>query len=200
MDDDLPSSPSAKRNCGPITEAIAQVLPPRGTVLEVASGTGEHAEALARAFPALHWQPSDREPDALAWIEARRIRSGLPNLLTPVPLDAASDDWPIDRADAVLCINMVHISPWEAARGLMRGAGRLLGKGSPLILYGPYRRRGAPTAPSNEDFDRSLRSRDPAWGLRDLEDVAAEAEAQGLGFERLVEMPANNLTVVFTRR
>ncbi len=194
------SSPAAERNREPIAEVLRQVLPARGTVLEVASGTGEHVVHFARAFPDLRWQPSDPDPAAVISIEAWAADSGAPNLLPPVYLDAASSTWPVDAADAILCINMVHISPWGATGGLMRGAARLLMPGAPLILYGPYRRSGCPTAPSNEAFDSSLRARDPAWGLRDLETVTAAAEAQGLAFERLWEMPANNLTLLFGRR
>jgi SAM-dependent methyltransferase len=178
---------------------LREVLPKRGTVLEVASGTGQHAAYFASLFPDLLWQPSDPDPDALGSIRAWRVEAGLANLLEPVKLDAEADGWPVERADAILCINMVHISPWAATQGLLRGAGRALAAGAPLILYGPYRRAGVPTAPSNEAFDASLRARNPRWGLRELETVAAEAEANGLGYERLFEMPANNVTAVFRR-
>jgi len=180
-------------------EVLRQVLPQTGMVLEVASGTGEHGLHFARAFPELVFQPSDPDPLALGSIAAWRAEA-TDNLLPPVRLDATADDWPVARADALLCINMVHISPWAATLGLMRGAARLLQVGKPLVLYGPYRRRDLPTAPSNEAFDESLKARNPEWGLRWLEDVAAEAEANGLVPERIVEMPANNLTVVFRRR
>jgi len=179
---------------------LRDVLPERGLVLEVASGTGEHAAYFARRFSGIEWQPSDADPEALRSIEAWVADSGLANLLAPVVLDAAAETWPLDRADAVLCVNMVHISPWTATLGLLRGAGLLLAAGAPLILYGPYRRTGVVTAPSNEDFDRLLKSRNHDWGLRLLDDVTAEAEANGLAFDRLWEMPANNLTVVFRQR
>jgi SAM-dependent methyltransferase len=192
-------APAAQRNREPIAEVLREVLPPRGLALEIASGTGEHAVHFARAFPKLLFQPSDPEPAALRSIAAWRSEAGLFNLLEPVSLDVRARQWPVDSADAILCINMVHISPWSATEGLMRGAGRLLPPGAPLILYGPYRRAGVPTAPSNEAFDESLKARNPEWGLRDLEDVAAEAERNGLAFERLWEMPANNLTVAFRR-
>ena len=192
-------SPAAERNREPIAAVLRDVLPERGLVLEVASGTGEHAVHFAGAFPHLLVQPSDPEASALRSIAAWRAEAGLPNLLEPLELDAAAPEWPVHRADAILCINMVHISPWAATEGLMRGAGRLLPPGAPLILYGPYRRAGVPTATSNEAFDESLRARNPRWGLRDLEAVAAEAERHGLAFERLWEMPANNLTVAFRR-
>ncbi|TFI57877.1 DUF938 domain-containing protein [Sphingomonas parva] len=193
------SAPAAARNRDPIAAVLREELPARGVVLEVASGTGEHAVHFARAFPELIWQPSDPDEQARASIAAWRGAEGLGNLLAPLAIDAAAEDWQADRADAVVCINMVHISPWSATEGLMRGAGRLLPPGGPLILYGPYRRAEVPTAPSNEAFDESLKARDPDWGLRDLAEVTAAAEARGLRFERLVEMPANNLTIVFRR-
>jgi len=178
---------------------LAEILPASGLVLEVASGAGEHAAFLAERFPALDWQPTDPDPDALSSIHAYVADAGLPNLRAPLILDAAAETWPVESADAILCINMVHISPWTATLGLLRSASRLLASGAPLILYGPYRRAGADTAPSNEAFDRSLRSRDPAWGLRAVEDVRTEAAAAGLRFDQLVEMPANNLILVFRR-
>jgi hypothetical protein len=168
-------------------------------LLEVASGTGEHAACFAGLFPRLLWQPTDPDPDALASIAAWRQEAGLTNLLQPLRLNAAQEPWPLASADAILCVNMVHISPWTATAGLMRGAGRVLPAGAPLILYGPFRRAGIPTAPSNEAFDASLRARDPTWGLRDLEEIAAEAARNGLGLERIVPMPANNLSVVFRK-
>ena len=192
-------APAAERNREPIAAVLGEALPERGLVLEVASGTGQHAAWFAGLFPHLRWQPSDPDPEALASIRAWREESGLANLLEPVLLDASAEAWPVEAADAILCINMVHISPWVATVGLMLGAGRLLAPGSPLLLYGPYRRAGVPTAPSNEAFDFSLRARDPRWGLRELKAVAAEAERHGLRFERLFEMPANNVTVVFRR-
>jgi hypothetical protein len=193
------SAPHVARNAELIAAVLRELLPEAGTVLEVASGTGEHALHFARAFPGLRFQPSDSDPLALASIKAWRA-DGPSNLLPPLRLDASAEEWPIERADALLCINMVHISPWAATRGLMRGAGRLLGAGAPLVLYGAYRRDGVPTTQSNEEFDQSLRTRNPEWGLRMLEDVAAEAELSGLTLKRVVEMPANNLTVVFRKR
>lgn len=192
-------APATERNRDPIAAVLRDVLPASGMVLEVASGTGEHAAYFARLFPNLLWQPSDPDPDAIASIAAWRAEAGCGNLREPVVLDAASGHWPIDHADAILCINMVHISPWAATLGLIHGASRLLALGAPLILYGPYRRAEVPTAPSNEAFDFSLRSRNPDWGLRALEDVQAEAEAKDLRFEDLVEMPANNLSLIFRR-
>jgi SAM-dependent methyltransferase len=192
-------APATERNRDAIAAVLREVLPERGLLLEVAAGTGEHAAYLAPLFPGLTWQPSDPDPEAMTSIEAWAADSDADNLLPPVFLDAASDTWPLASADAVLCINMVHISPWAATQGLFRGAGRLLPPGGPLILYGPYRRADVATAPSNEAFDASLKARDPAWGLRDLQVVQAEAAGQGLAFERLYEMPANNLTLVFRK-
>jgi len=199
MTDDRRSAPHVARNAGPIAEVLRAVLPERGLVLEIASGSGEHALHVARAFPGLLVQPSDPEPAALRSIEAWRAEAGLFNLLPAVALDARAAEWPVAAADAILCINMIHISPWAATEGLMRGAGRLLAPGALLYLYGPYRQAGVETAPSNEAFDENLRARDPSWGLRDLEDVAAEAEANGLALDRIVAMPANNISVVLRR-
>ncbi|HYI63750.1 MAG TPA: DUF938 domain-containing protein [Allosphingosinicella sp.] len=199
MNDHRRSAPHVARNAGPIVELLWDVLPARGLVLELASGTGEHVLHFAREFPKLLWQPSDPEPGALRSIEAWRAEAGLFNLLPAVSLDARAADWPVARADAVLAINMVHISPWAATAGLMRGAGRLLAEGAPLYLYGAYRQAGVPTAPSNEAFDESLKARDPEWGLRDLDEVVAEAEKNGFRLDRVVPMPANNLSVVFRK-
>ncbi|WP_332812043.1 DUF938 domain-containing protein [Sphingomonas sp.] len=194
-----PSSPAARRNREPIAEVLRNVLPEQGLVLELASGTGEHAAFFAECFPKLRWQPSDPDREALAAIDAWREQAGLDNLEAPLRIDAEGQPWPVARADAILCTNMVHISRWQATQGLMRGAARLLPSGAPLVLYGPYLREGVPTAPSNLAFDQSLRARNPDWGLRDVAIVTAEAETQGLRFERLVEMPANNLMLVFRR-
>ena len=199
MSDARRTAPHVARNTAPIVDVLRDVLPAQGLVLEVASGSGEHALHFARAFPALLWQPSDAEPAALRSIEAWRQAEGLPNLLAPVALDAASLPWPVDQADAILCINMVHISPWAATLGLLDGAERLLAAGAPLYLYGAYRREGVSTAPSNEAFDASLKARNPEWGVRRLEAVTAEAERRSLRLDRVVEMPANNLSVVFRR-
>ena len=199
MTDARRTAPHVARNAVPILEVLRDVLPAEGLVLEIASGSGEHVLAFARGFPNLAWQPSDPDPVALASIEAWRAAEGAPNLLAPLRLDAAAPDWPLERADAILCINMVHISPWAAALGLLDGATRLLPPGAPLYLYGAYRRGGVLTAPSNEAIDRSLRERNPDWGVRRLEDVAAEAERRSLALDRVIEMPANNLSVIFRR-
>ena len=193
------SAPHVARNAAPIAEVLRGVLPERGLALEVASGTGEHALHFAREFPNLRWQPSDPEPAALRSIEAWRRVAGPANLLPPIALDVRAGVWPVAVADAILCINMIHISPWAATEGLLRGAGRLLAPGAPLYLYGPFRRAGVETAPSNEAFDASLRARDPQWGLRDLEDVVAEAERQGFRLNTVVPMPANNVSAVFRK-
>ncbi len=199
MSDHRRSAPHVARNAAPIAEVLRDILPARGLVLEVASGSGEHALHFAREFPKLLWQPSDPEPAALRSIEAWRAQAGLFNLLPPVSLDARALEWPVAEADAVLAINMVHISPWSATLGLLRGAARLLSAGAPLYLYGAYRQAGVETAPSNEAFDESLRARDPEWGVRDLEAVAAEAEARGFALDRVIAMPANNLSVILRK-
>jgi hypothetical protein len=193
------TAPHVARNAEPIAALLHEALPERGLILEIARGTGEHAVHFARALPGVSWQPTDPDPNALASIEAWRSEAGLANLLPPLRLDAAAETWPLDRADAIVCINMVHISPWAATVGLMRGAGRLLAAGAPLVLYGAYRRAGVPTAPSNEAFDLSLKARNPEWGLRELEAVEAEAARNGLRLDAVHEMPANNLTVVFRK-
>ena len=192
-------APHVARNAEPIADVLRTSLPAEGLVLEIASGSGEHALLFARAFSHLLWQPTDADPVGLRSIDAWRAAEGVPNLLAPVHLDASSAEWPVEHADAILCINMVHISPWSATQGLMAGAGRLLPPGAPLYLYGAYRQEGVPTAPSNEAFDQSLKSRNPSWGLRNLEDVVAEAGRHGLALESVVPMPANNLSVVFRR-
>ncbi|PBN43146.1 DUF938 domain-containing protein [Sphingobium sp. D43FB] len=191
-------APATLRNRDAILAVLRAALPSTGRVLEVASGSGEHAVHFAAALPALDWQPSDPDPAALASIEAWRAEAGLPNLRAPILLDAAAD-WPIDRADAILCINMTHISPWDATVGLFTQGARLLPKGAPLVLYGPYFQADVAPAASNVEFDASLRARDPRWGIRALEDVGALATAQGFALDRVQAMPANNLTLIFRR-
>ena len=193
------SSPAAQRNREPIAAVLADWLPAHGLVLEVASGSGEHAAHFARAFPHLEWQPSDPDPAALSSIEAWRADAGLANLREPVILDATAATWPIERAEAVLNINMVHISPWAAALGLLDGAARLLASGGPLILYGPWLVDGIETAPSNLAFDADLKRRNPAWGLRQVEAFAAEAEKRGLLLDDQRQMPANNRMLLLIR-
>ncbi len=193
------SAPAALRNREPIAAVLADWLPPHGLVLEVASGSGEHAAFFAHAFPGLDWQPTDPDPSALSSIEAWRADSGLPNLREPVILDATAATWPIERADTVLNINMVHISPWEAAIGLLYGTAKVLPAGGPLILYGPWIVEGIETAPSNLAFDADLKRRNPRWGLRRVEDFAREAEARGLILTDQRAMPANNRMLLFLR-
>jgi len=193
-------APATDRNAAPILEVLRRVLPARGTVLEIASGTGQHAVHFAGALPGLDWQPSDADPRSRASIDAWRAYTGLPTLRAPLDLDVCREPWPIDAADAIVCINMIHISPWQASIALMKGAAARLPAGGVLFLYGPYRRDGAHTAPSNEAFDAQLRARDPAWGVRDMEAVEALAQAEGLICEERVPMPANNFSVVFRKR
>ena len=193
------SAPAALRNREPIAEVLRDWLPESGLVLEIASGTGEHAVFFAERFPRLEWQPSDVHPDALSSIAGWRDEARLPNVRPPLVIDAASESWPIDRADAVLSINMVHISPWASALGLIQGAARLLATGAPLIMYGPWLKDDMPTAESNLAFDADLRMRDPEWGLRRVEDFAAAAARQGLRLEETRTMPANNLMLLLRR-
>ena len=192
-------APATQRNREPILAVLREVLPNRGLVLEIASGSGEHAIHFAAAFPNLGFQPSDPDPAALASIDAWAHESALPNLRPAIRLDAMAPRWPITEADAILCINMVHISPWAATEGLLRQAGQLLPAGGPLYLYGPYRQSDVPLAASNAVFDDSLRRRNPKWGLRELEAVTELATAAGFGEPQVTAMPANNLSVVFRK-
>ena len=192
-------APATGRNREPIAAVLSEELPESGLVLEVASGTGEHAVHFARTFAWLDWQPSDPDPDALGSIAEWRGEAGLPNLLPPVMLDAATGDWPIASAEAVLCINMAHISPPAATEGLVRGAARLLAPGARLVLYGPWLEEDVETAPSNLAFDRDLRDRNPEWGLRDVAWLDGLAESSGFRRSRRLAMPANNLTLVYRR-
>lgn len=194
------TAPAVARNRVPILAVLGGCLPSQGLVLEIASGTGEHAVCIAAAFPNLQVQPSDPDPEARASIDAWRQDSALANLQPAIAVDAQSADWPVDRADAIVCINMIHISPWAATQGLIAGAGQILPPGGLLYLYGPFLRAGIPTAPSNDAFDADLRHRNPAWGLRNLEDVVDLARTTGLDHAATIEMPANNLSVTFMRR
>jgi len=193
-------APATVRNRDPILAVLERVLPERGRVLEVAAGTGEHAVYFAAALPHLEWQPSDPDPTARSSIDDYRAEAELPNLRAAIDLDAASDTWPLAQASAIVSINMIHISPIEASEGLMRGAGALLASGAPLVTYGPYKVGDAHTAPSNESFDQSLRSRDPRWGIRDIAALEALAEPHGLELSERVPMPANNFTLIWHRR
>jgi hypothetical protein len=190
-------APATGRNREPIREVLARELPAAGLVLEIASGTGEHAVHFASAFPNLTWQPSDPDATARSSITAWRDEAGLENLAAPLALDVSAP-WPIDHADAIVCINMIHISPWEATLALFAGAAHLLAPDALLYTYGPYRFDGV-TASSNEDFDRSLRARDPRWGVRDLRDLTSAAGEHGLILRGAVAMPANNHSLLFRR-
>ena len=194
-------APAVARNREPILEVLQRYLPLRGAALEVASGSGEHVTHFAKtSAPDLIFQPSDPDSGARASIDAWTAALGLRNIRRAIGLDAASEVWPIACADSVLCINMIHIAPWTAAIGLMRGAAAVLPLGGMLYVYGPFRREGRHTAPSNEAFDRDLRTRDPAWGVRDIEAVATLAAAHGFAEPLITEMPANNLSLFFERR
>ncbi len=199
QDESRQFAPATQRNRDPILAVLREVLPAQGLVLEVASGSGEHAVHFATAFPNLTFQPSDPDPAALASIDAWASESALPNLRPAIRLDAMAPRWPVTQADAILCINMIHISPWAATEGLVRQAGQLLPAGGPLYLYGPYRQHDVPLAASNAVFDDSLRRRNPKWGLRELEAVAELARAAGFGEPAVTAMPANNLSVVFRK-
>jgi cyclopropane fatty-acyl-phospholipid synthase-like methyltransferase len=194
------TAPAVARNRDPILAVLRRVLPARGTVLEIASGTGEHAVHFAAGLPHLAWQPTDLDPSALRSIAAYRRAAQLPNLLAPLELDATSPVWPAKTADAIVSINMIHIAPWRAAEGLMAGAARLLAKDQALYLYGPFKENGRHTAPSNAAFDASLMRSDPEWGVRDIGDVSDLASQHGFDFTERIAMPANNLSVIFRRR
>ena len=191
--------PHVARNREPILEVLRRVLPPQGLVLEVASGSGEHAVYFAQKLPALFWQPTDPDEQALASIAAHRAAAGCAKMLPPLHLDVLSERWPVERADAVICNNMIHIAPWSACEGLIAGAERVLPASGLLYLYGPYKIDGRHTAPSNQAFDAQLRSQNAAWGIRDLDDVKALAERDGFALAETVPMPANNLSVIFRR-
>ncbi|MBY0338729.1 MAG: DUF938 domain-containing protein [Acetobacteraceae bacterium] len=190
-------APATHRNRDALLAALRPLLPKRGLLLELASGTGQHCAHFAASLPALTFQPTDPDPahraSIAAWCE------GLSNVRAPLALDVMASPWPVAQADAALCVNMIHIAPWEATPALFAGAARILPAGAPLILYGPFRRGGAHTAPSNAAFDADLRARDPRWGVRDLEAVAKVAAEAGFGPPAVTGMPANNLTVAWRR-
>ena len=192
-------SPAAQRNREPIADVLADVLPERGIVLEMASGTGEHVVHFAKRFAHLDWYPSDPDAEARASIAAHVAQAGIANVMPPLALDAAASEWPLDAADAIVCINMVHISPWQATVGLFEGAGRVLASGAPLILYGPFLEADVDPAPSNLAFDESLKTRDPAWGLRQVGELDGLARANRLSRAARHIMPANNLVLVYRR-
>ena len=189
-------APATERNRDVIAETLARVLPAEGRVLEVASGTGEHAVHFAKRFPGLIWQPSDPDPIAIASINAWRADTKLVNVRPAMQLDASAD-WPISHADAVICINMTHISPWAATLGLLRNAARVMPPSAVLFIYGPYNQHGVPLADSNAAFDMSLRQQNPEWGLRYVDDIVEEADKIGLRLDQVIAMPANNLSLIF---
>jgi hypothetical protein len=194
------SAPSAERNKGPILEVLARVLPRRGVVLEIASGTGQHVVHFAKALPDLIWQPSDPDEELRASVALRIAEEQLANVNNPVDLDVTRLPWPVQTADAVLAINMIHVAPWSATPALFAGAKALLSTEQVLFLYGPYRRYGRHTSDSNAQFDLDLRTRNPAWGIRDLEAVSDVAAGAGFVLAEAVDMPANNFSLVFKRR
>jgi SAM-dependent methyltransferase len=191
--------PHVARNREPILEVLQRVLPRQGLVLEIASGGGEHAAYFASNLTGLRWQPTDANAEMFESIAAHRADAGVANLLAPLHLDVTAEQWPVERADAMVCCNMIHIAPWVATEGLIAGAGRTLPRGAPLYLYGPYKVEGRHTAPSNQDFDTRLRAQNPLWGVRDLTDVSSLAKRHGFALAETVPMPANNLSVIFRR-
>lgn len=199
MNDKRLFAPSTARNRGPILDVLRNVLPSKGVALEIASGAGEHVTFFAQHLPGLTFCPSDPSAEARESISAWIASTRLANVNAPLALNVEEFPWPINAADAIICINMTHISPWSATEALFEGGSRALRKEAPLYLYGPYKRGGAHTAPSNAEFDASLRARNAAWGIRDLDDVAACARAKGFGEPQIVDMPAHNLSVIFRR-
>jgi SAM-dependent methyltransferase len=197
--DERETAPSAERNKGPLLEVVRRVLPARGLVLEIGSGTGQHVAHFAAALPSLVFQPSEADTAKHASICAWTRHGELRNVRPPIELDVTRRPWPTGSADAIICINVIHISPWATTLALMQGAGAILVTGGVLVTYGPYRRDGKQTAPSNEEFDAWLKSRSPDWGVRDMERVEAAANGAGLRLEEAVAMPANNFTLVFRR-
>jgi SAM-dependent methyltransferase len=191
--------PHVARNREPILEVLRRVLPPQGLVLEIASGGGEHAAYFASNLPGVIWQPTDANSEMFESIAAHRAAAGVANLLAPLDLDVTAEQWPVARAEAMVCCNMIHIAPWAVTEGLIAGAGRTLARDGLLYLYGPYKIDGRHTAPSNEDFDASLGARNPLWGVRDLTEVSSLARRHGFALAETVPMPANNLSVIFRR-
>lgn len=192
-------APAAERNRQPILDVLRRVLPSAGLVLEVASGTGQHAIFFSEHLPSLRWQPTDASSEAVQSIGAWVDETARENILAPLDLDVRSPQWPIAKADALVCINMIHISPWETTEALFHGASKLLAGGAPMVTYGPYRLQGEHTAPSNAAFDQSLRSRNARWGVRDIDELLELGVRTGFTLEERVSMPANNMTLVWTR-
>ena len=191
---------AAERNKGPILDALSRVLPARGVVLEIASGTGQHVVHFAKALPGLTWQPSDPDLELRESIALRVREEQLANVNPPIALDVTRLPWPLQTADAVVCINMIHVAPWSATLALLEGTKALLPTEHVLFLYGPYRRFGQHTSKSNEQFDSDLRAHDPEWGVRDLEAVSEAAASSGFVLAEVVEMPANNFSLIFKRK
>jgi len=194
------TAPAAARNREPILQVLRDRLPQSALVLEIASGTGEHAVWFSTALPTVTWQPTDLDPEALASIAAWRYTTALPNLLTPLHLDASAETWPIAQADAIVAINLIHIAPWAATLGLIAGAARVLTPNGLLFLYGPFREAGMHTGAGNAAFDADLQARNPSWGIRDLDEISVLAGHHGLAGPERIAMPANNLVVVFRQR
>lgn len=194
--------PASVRNTPPLLGVLTRIFSParlqRGTVLEIASGSGYHASAFAAALPHLSWQPTDPDEDARRSIAAYVTDAGLANLRPPIALDVRDAEWPVRAAEAIVCINMIHISPWAATVGLFEGAGRTLSRGQTLLTYGPYAIDGDFQAQSNIDFHQSLRTRNPEWGIRDVSEIAPLAKAHGLVLSERIAMPANNHALIFT--
>ena len=195
-------SPAADRNKRPILDVLCQVLPERGTALEIASGTGQHVAWFAAGLPRWTWQPTDAQSAALASIAAWAVQQGLKNVQPPVQLDVMSPNWllPTAQFDLIYCANMLHIAPWATCAALMRGSALHLADGGRLITYGPYFEDSVATSPGNQLFDTSLQSQDPAWGIRRREDVELEADQAGLCLAQRHLMPSNNLLLVWTRK
>ena len=192
-------APAAERNKGPILEVLQRVLPPRGLVLEIGSGTGQHVVHFAKALSQLSWQPSDPDAENRQSIALWSRVEELGNVRAPLALDVRERPWPIDAADAIVCINVVHVSPWAATLALFDGVREVLPSEGVLFLYGPYRRGGRHTAPSNEKFDADLRAHNPEWGLRDIDELAEVADRVGFALAEIVDMPANNFSLVFRK-
>jgi hypothetical protein len=198
-DIDLPIWPAAERNKQPILDVLLRVLPATGVVLELASATGQHVEHFARALPNLIWQPSDHDPEHIATLQERVRRANLGNLLQPLRIDVTETTWPIEEVAAIYNANMIHISPWQVTLGLFAGASRLMSRGAVLVTYGPYSVDGEHISDSNRSFDESLKSRNPAWGVRDVTEVSAVAAEHGFALEERVLMPANNFTLIWRK-
>lgn len=195
-------APATRRNAAAILEVLRETLPETGTILEIGSGTGQHASAFAPALAPRFWLPSDPDPGQRASIAAWIADMDPPRPLPPRAIDAAAPEWDVraeDNITAITSANVIHISPWSTSQGLIAGAGRILPPGGVLHFYGPFKRGGVHTTDSNAAFDASLRARDPAWGVRDLDDIEALAKTAGLILDRVIDMPSNNFSVVFKR-